>query len=59
MFLWYLLCSQLLSELPKHKPMWYMLCGPSESVYEWVALDQSGELDHFIVCEKKEKDPVA
>lgn len=29
---------------------------PSESIYEWVALDQRGELDRSIVCEEKEKD---
>ncbi len=32
---------------------------PSELIYEWVALDQRGELDCFIVCEEKEKDMAA
>lgn len=32
---------------------------PSESINEWVALVQKGELDRFIVCEEKGKDLAA
>lgn len=32
---------------------------PSELIYEWVTVDQRGELDCFIVCEEKEKDLAA
>lgn len=53
-------CAIVLFTVTKHTlqtqdDLVHSVWAESESIYEWVALNQRGELDLFIVCEVKER----